>query len=177
MSKNLKGTKTEKNLLEALTGESVARNKYLYYAGVARARGYNEVADIFIASANNEREHANVHLINLGTSTNVLENLLDAIKCENYETTDMYPRMAREAREEGFYEIAEAFENIARAEDSHRMVFFKTRNKLTKETILVPKSNMRWQCRSCGYATNSIDPPNICPLCGEDKAYFKEFEY
>ncbi|MDD2401714.1 MAG: rubrerythrin family protein [Clostridia bacterium] len=171
--KDMKGTKTEKNLWEAFAGESQARNKYTYYASVAKKEGYEQIAEIFRETAENEKEHAKLHLKKLKGIGNTVENLKDAAFGENGEWTDMYPRMAKEAREEGFENIAVLFEGIAEIEKEH-----EERYKLLLLNIEAGKTFKKdgqvfWKCRNCGHIHAAKEAPEVCPVCAHPKSYFE----
>ena len=173
--KNLKGTKTEKNLMEAFAGESQARNKYTYYASVAKKEGYEQIADIFEETANNEKEHAKMWFKELhgGSIPKTAENLLDAAKGENGEWTDMYKRMAEEAREEGFIEIAEKFEGVAAIEKRHEERYNELLKNVKNNTVFSKTEEKVWICRNCGHVYVGKEPPKVCPVCNHPQAYFQ----
>ena len=158
--KELKGTKTEKNLQEAFAGESQARNKYSYWASKAKKDGYVQIAAIFEETANNEKEHAKMwfKLLEGGAIKSTPENLAAAANGENFEWTDMYARMAKEAREEGFDEIAEKFEGVA---------------KIEKERVFSKDGDVIWQCSNCGHIVIGKKAPEECPVCNHPQAYFQ----
>lgn len=171
--KNLKGTRTEKNLWEAFAGESQARNKYSYFASVAKKEGYQQIAAIFAETAENEKEHAKLHfkkLLGIGTTK---ENLADAANDENSEWTEMYPRMAKEAREEGFVEIALLFEGIAAIEKHHEARFRALLKNLENDSVFQKGEEVSWKCRNCGYIHTAVDAPEICPVCVHPQAFFE----
>lgn len=171
--KELKGTKTKKNLEDAFAGESMARNKYTYYASVARNEGYEQMSAIFLETSDNEREHAKVHFKFLGGIGNTLENLQAAWEGENYETTEMYPNMAKDARDEGFDEIATAFEKIAEVEACHRDRYAALRENLKNGTVFKKTTKVQWKCRNCGYICEGTEAPEICPACKHGKTFFE----
>ncbi len=173
--KNLKGTKTEKNLMEAFAGESQARNKYTYYASVAKKEGYEQIAAIFEETANNEKEHAKMWFKELhgGSVPKTAENLLDAAKGENGEWTDMYKRMAEEAREEGFIEIAEKFEGVAAIEKRHEERYNELLKNVKNNTVFSKTEEKVWICRNCGHVYVGKEPPKVCPVCNHPQAYFQ----
>ena len=173
--KNLKGTKTEKNLMEAFAGESQARNKYTYYASVAKKEGYEQIAAIFEETANNEKEHAKMWFKELhgGSIPKTAENLLDAAKGENGEWTDMYKRMAEEAREEGFIEIAEKFEGVAAIEKRHEERYNELLKNVKNNTVFSKTEEKVWICRNCGHVYVGKEPPKVCPVCNHPQAYFQ----
>lgn len=171
--KNLKGTKTEKNLWEAFAGESQARNKYTYFASVAKKEGYEQLANIFLETADNEKEHAKLHLKKLMGIGNTIENLKTAAGGENEEWTDMYPRMAKEAREEGFEDIAKLFEGIAAIEKHHEERYKEFLKNIEEGTIFKKDGKVYWKCRNCGYNHEADAAPEVCPVCNHPKAYFE----
>lgn len=170
---NLKGSKTEKNLLEAFAGESKARNKYTYYAKVAKKEGYEQIAALFLETAENEKEHAKLHFKKLDGIGSTLENLKDAALGENYEWTEMYPKMAKEAREEGFDDIAFMFEGIAKIEKEHEERYKKLLSNVEKGTAFSNKSKTFWKCRNCGFIYEGNEAPKICPVCKHPQSYFE----
>ncbi len=173
MSRSLKGTRTEENLKAAFAGESQARNKYTYFASVAKKEGYEQIAAIFQETADNEKEHAKLHLRALNGIGTTADNLAAAMAGEDEETTDMYPRMAREAREEGFEEIAERFDAIGRIEREHRERFKKLLQNLRTGKVFRRPTASSWRCRNCGYTTRSKEAPEQCPVCKHPRAYFE----
>ena len=175
--KELKGTKTEKNLMEAFAGESQARNKYTYYASVAKKEGYEQIAAIFEETANNEKEHAKMWFKELhgGSVPGTIENLIDAAKGENGEWTEMYKRMAKEAREEGFIEIAEKFEGVAAIEKRHEERYNKLLENVKKNTVFKKTEEKVWICRNCGHIYVGKEAPKVCPVCNHPQAYFELF--
>lgn len=175
--KELKGTKTEKNLMEAFAGESQARNKYTYYASVAKKEGYEQIAAIFEETANNEKEHAKMWFKELhgGAVPGTIENLIDAAKGENGEWTEMYKRMAEEAREEGFIEIAEKFEGVAAIEKRHEERYNKLLENVKKNTVFKKTEEKVWICRNCGHIYVGKEAPKVCPVCNHPQAYFELF--
>lgn len=171
--KNLNGTKTEKNLWEAFAGESQARNKYTYFASVAKKEGYEQLASIFLETADNEKEHAKLHLKKLMGIGNTIENLKAAAGGENGEWTDMYPRMVKEAREEGFEEIARLFEGIAAIEKHHEERYKELLKNIEEGTIFKKDGKVYWKCRNCGYIHEADAAPEVCPVCKHPRAYFE----
>ena len=171
--KNLKGTKTEKNLIEAFAGESQARNKYTYFASVAKKEGYEQIASIFLETSENEKEHAKLHFKKLEGMGNTSENLKTAIAGENYEWTEMYPRMAKEAREEGFEEIARMFEGIAKIEKGHEERYQKLLKNIKEEQVFKKEGKIFWKCRNCGNIYEGPEAPEICPVCKHPRAYYE----
>ena len=173
--KELKGTKTEKNLLEAFAGESMARNKYTYFASKAKKDGYVQIASIFEETAANEKEHAKMwyKLLNGGKVSDTVQNLADAANGENFEWTDMYARMARGAREEGFDEIAEKFEGVAAIEKEHEERYRKLLKNIQDEVVFSREGDVIWQCANCGHIVVSKKAPEVCPVCDHPQAYFQ----
>ncbi len=170
---NLKGTKTEKNLMEAFAGESMARNKYTYFASKAKKDGYEQISALFLETANNEKEHAKIwfkHLSGIGTTE---ENLKAAAAGENEEWTDMYARMAREAREEGFDQIADLFEGVAAIEKEHEERYLKLLENIEKDEVFKKNVKTVWICRNCGHIVDSESAPEKCPVCAHPQAYFE----
>ena len=173
--KELKGTKTEKNLMEAFAGESQARNKYTYYASKAKKDGYEQIAAIFQETADNEKEHAKIwfKLLNGGQVPSTEENLKAAADGENYEWTDMYDRMAKEAREEGFDNIAFLFESVGKIEREHEARYKKLLENLENGLVFSKDGDKIWQCRNCGHIVIGKEAPEVCPVCAHPKAYFE----
>ena len=173
--KDLKGTKTEKNLQEAFAGESQARNKYTYWASKAKKDGYVQIAAIFEETANNEKEHAKMwfKLLEGGAIKSTPENLEAAVNGENYEWTDMYARMAKEAREEGFDAIAAKFEMVAKIEAEHEARYRKLLDNVKKECVFSKDNDVIWQCSNCGHIVIGKKAPEICPVCDHPQAYFQ----
>ena len=173
--KDLKGTKTEKNLQEAFAGESMARNKYSYFASKAKKDGFVQMAAIFEETANNEKEHAKLwyKYLHGGAVPTTEVNLEDAANGENYEWTDMYARMAKEAREEGFDEIAAKFEGVAAIEKEHEERYRKLLQNLRDKKVFSKDGDAVWQCANCGHIVIGKDAPEICPVCEHSQAYFQ----
>jgi rubrerythrin len=173
--KDLKGTKTEKNLQEAFAGESMARNKYSYFASKAKKDGFVQMAAIFEETANNEKEHAKLwyKYLHGGAVPTTEANLEDAANGENYEWTDMYARMAKEAREEGFDEIAAKFEGVAAIEKEHEERYRKLLQNLRDKKVFSKDGDAVWQCANCGHIVIGKDAPEICPVCEHSQAYFQ----
>ena len=173
--KDLKGTKTEKNLQEAFAGESMARNKYSYWASKAKKDGFVQIAAIFEETANNEKEHAKMwfKLLEGGAIKSTPENLEAAAAGENYEWTDMYARMAQEAREEGFNEIAAKFELVAKVEAEHEARYRKLLDNVKKERVFSKDNDVIWQCSNCGHIVIGKKAPQVCPVCDNPQAYFQ----
>lgn len=175
MAKELKGTKTEKNLLEAFAGESMARNKYTYFASKAKKDGYVQISKIFEETAANEKEHAELwyKYLNGGKVSDTMTNLEDAANGENFEWTDMYKRMAIEAREEGFDEIADKFEGVAAIEKEHEERYRKLLDNIKKERVFSKDNDVIWQCSNCGHIVIGKRAPEECPVCNHAQAYFQ----
>ena len=171
---NLKGSKTEKNLMEAFIGESKARNKYTYYASKAKKDGYEIIAKTFEDTANNEKEHAKIwfKLLNGGEISDTLENLKDASDGEHYEWTTMYQNFAKTAKEEGFDEIARLFELITTVEKFHNERYDKLIKLLEDDKIFKSSKVVVWECKNCGFHILSESAPEKCPLCSHEKAFF-----
>lgn len=170
---NLKGSKTEANLMAAFAGESQARNKYTYYASKAKKEGYNQIADLFLATADNEKEHAKLWFKLLHGIGTTAENLEDAAAGENYEWTDMYATFAKEAREEGFIEIAEQFEGVAKIEKEHEERYRALLSNVKKGEVFKKGSIVIWECGNCGHIHVGEEAPEVCPVCFHPKAYFR----
>ena len=170
----LKGTKTEKNLMEAFAGESQARNKYTYFASVAKKEGYEQIAAIFLKTAENEKEHAKLWFKALGELGDTAQNLAAAAAGENYEWTDMYENMAKEADEEGFTEIAAKFRMVAAIERHHEERYLKLLENVEKNTVFSKETGIHiWKCRNCGHIIVGERAPEVCPVCVHPKAYFE----
>ena len=172
MSK-LAGTKTEKNLMEAFAGESMARNKYTYFASKAKKEGYEQISALFLETANNEKEHAKIWFKLLSGIGTTEENLKAAAAGENEEWTDMYARMAREAREEGFDQIADLFEGVGAIEKEHEERYLKLLENVEKEEVFKKNVKTVWICRNCGHIVDSEEAPEKCPVCAHPQAYFE----
>jgi rubrerythrin len=173
--KELKGTKTEQNLLEAFAGESQARNKYTYYASKAKKDGYVQISALFEETANQEKEHAKIwfKLLHGGKVADTLANLVDAATGENQEWTEMYPRMAKEAREEGFDEIADLFEGVAAIEKEHEDRYRKLLKNIEDKIVFTRDGDCIWQCSNCGHIVVGKSAPEKCPVCDHPQAYFQ----
>jgi len=186
MSKNLKGTRTEKNILAAFVGESQARNRYTYFASKAKKEGYIQISNIFSETADNEKEHAK-RLFKLleggevetagtfpaGVIGTTLENLKAAASGENYEHTKMYPEFAKIAEEEGFPEIASIFISIAVAEKQHEKRYLALAENIEKDRVFKRETKVKWRCSNCGYIHEGTEPPEKCPACDHPKAYYE----
>jgi len=167
------GTKTEKNLWEAFAGESQARNKYTYFASVARKAGYEQIAALFLQTAENEKEHAKLWFKALGELGDTAENLLHAAEGENAEWTDMYVRMAREADEEGFHELAEQFRGVAAIEKTHEERYRKLLSNVKAMEVFKKSGVTIWECRNCGHIVVGTTAPEVCPVCKHPQSYFE----
>lgn len=171
----LKGSKTEKNLMDAFAGESQARNKYTYFASKARKDGYEQIAEIFEETANNEKEHAKLwfKLLNNNSIPSTIENLKSAAEGENFEWTDMYDRMAKEAREEGFDRIANLFESVGKIEKEHEARYKKLLENVENGLVFSKEEDKIWICRNCGHIVIGKNAPEVCPVCSHPKAFFE----
>ena len=167
------GTKTEKNLWDAFAGESMARNKYTYFASVAKKAGYEQIAALFLQTAENEKEHAKLWFKALGELGNTAENLLHAAEGEAYEWTDMYAQMAKDADEEGFHDLAEQFRGVAAIEKSHEERYRALLNNVETKTVFEKAGVVMWECRNCGHLVVSAKAPDLCPVCNHPQAYFE----
>lgn len=172
--KCLKGTKTEKNLMEAFAGESMARNKYSYFASKAKKDGYVQIAKFFEETANNEKEHAKIwfKLLHGGAIGSTIENLKAAAEGENYEWTDMYAKFAKEAREEGLEEIAVLFEEVAKIEKMHEERYKTLLKNIETGEVFKRVEEQAWECANCGHVHYGTEAPEVCPVCKHPKAYF-----
>ena len=171
----LKGSRTEANLMAAFAGESQARNKYTYYASKAKKDGYEQIAAIFEETANNEKEHAKMWFKELhgGSVPSTIDNLLDAAEGENYEWTDMYDEFAKVAREEGFDRIATLFEGVAAIEKEHEERYRKLIENIEGGLVFSRDEDKIWQCRNCGHIVIGKEAPVVCPVCAHPQAYFE----
>jgi rubrerythrin len=172
---NLKGTKTEANLLAAFAGESQARVKYDYYASVAKKEGYTVISDIFAETSANEKEHAKIwfKILHDGGIPTTAVNLKDAAAGENYEWTDMYAGFAKTAREEGFDSIANLFESVAKIEKEHEARYRAILNQLETDTVFIRDDVVVWQCMNCGHIHVGKKAPELCPVCQHPQAFFQ----
>ena len=172
---DLKGTKTEQNLMTAFAGESQARNKYTYFASRAKKDGYEQIAAIFEETANNEKEHAKMwfKLLNGGEISDTASNLKAAAEGENYEWTDMYASFAKTAKEEGFNHIAFLFEEVAKIEKEHEERYLKLLANVKDGLVFSKDGDRIWKCRNCGHIVVGKQAPEICPVCAHPKAYFE----
>ena len=173
MANKYAGTQTEKNLWEAFAGESQARNKYTYFASKAKKEGYEQIAALFLKTADNEKEHAKLWFKELGELGNTPENLLHAAEGENYEWTDMYDGFAKTADEEGFHELAAKFRLVA-AIEKHHEERYRALLKNVETAQVFEKSEVKvWECRNCGHIMVGTQAPELCPACAHPKAYFE----
>lgn len=172
----LKGTKTEQNLRDAFAGESQARNKYTYFASVAKKEGYEKIAEIFLETAENEKEHAKLHLKYLKGIGSTADNLRAAAAGELDECTDMYPRMAREAKADGFADIAFILESIGKIEKHHKERYLKLLEEIETNAFFAKKDKVRWICRNCGHIHEGSEAPKSCPVCKHPQAFFEFVE-
>lgn len=172
---DLKGSKTEQNLLKAFAGESQARNKYTFWASQAKKEGYEQISGIFTETADNEKEHAKrlYKFLVGGAIEPTVENLAAAARGENEEHTSMYPEMERIAREEGFDEIADIFREIAEVEEEHEKRFLKLLENIKNNTVFKKAESVKWKCRNCGYIHEGTEPPEVCPACDHPQAYYE----
>ena len=169
----LKGTKTEKNLLDAFAGESQARNKYTYFASVAKKEGFEQIAAIFLETAEQEKEHAKLHFKALNGIGDTLANLKAAAAGEGHEWTEMYPTMAKDARDEGFPEIARLFEGVAKIEKTHQDRYQALLKNLETGTVFKKEQKVKWVCRNCGFTHEGPKAVDKCPVCQHPQAYFE----
>nr|MBQ5811408.1 rubrerythrin family protein [Clostridia bacterium] len=169
---NLKGTKTEQNLLAAFAGESQARNKYTYFASVAKKEGYEQIAAIFQQTADNEKEHAKMWFKALGALGNTAENLASAAEGENYEWTDMYATFAEEAEAEGFKDLAQKFRMVAAIEKTHEERYRKLLGNVEMQKVFEKSEETMWECRNCGHLVMGKKAPQVCPVCAHPQSFF-----
>ncbi len=171
----LKGSKTEKNLMEAFAGESQARNKYTYFASKAKKDGYEQIAAIFLETAENEKEHAKMwfKLLEGGDIKSTTDNLKEAIAGENFEWTDMYERFAKEAKEEGFDRIAYLFEEVGKIEKEHEERYKKLLDNIDGDLVFSKDGDRIWKCRNCGHIVIGKKAPMVCPVCNHPQSYFE----
>ena len=167
------GTKTEKNLMEAFAGESQARNKYTYFASQAKKAGYEQISAIFLETAEQEKEHAKMWFKEFNGIGDVAENLEAAAAGEHEEWTDMYVRMAKDAEEEGFNELASKFKGVASVEAEHEKRYRRLLDSFKAGKTFKEDAPLGWKCRNCGYVHDEIDAPDICPVCAHPLAYFE----
>lgn len=173
MANKYAGTKTEKNLWEAFAGESQARNKYTYFASVAKKEGYEQISALFLKTAENEKEHAKLWFKELGELGKTTENLQHAAEGENFEWTDMYERMAREAEEEGFPELAAKFRGVGAIEKMHEERYRQLLQNVETAKVFEKSEVKVWECRNCGHIVVGTKAPEICPVCNHPQAYFE----
>lgn len=173
--KQLKGTKTEANLKAAFAGESQARNKYTYFASKAKKDGYEQIAELFLETAENEKEHAKMwfKLLCGGDVPSTAENLKDAAAGENFEWTEMYAQFAKEAKEEGFDRIAYLFESVGAIEKAHEERYLHLLEKVEGGIVFSRDGDAIWQCRNCGHLVIGVKAPEVCPVCAHPKSYFQ----
>ena len=169
----LKGSKTEKNLRTAFSGESEARNKYTYFASVAKKDGYEQIAAIFLDTANNEKEHAKMWFKALGGLGDTAQNLLSAAEGENYEWTDMYAQFAKEAEEEGFLDLANKFKMVAAIEKTHEERYRALLNNVEMQQVFEKAEMTMWECRNCGHLVMGKKAPQVCPVCAHPQSFFE----
>jgi rubrerythrin len=169
----LEGSQTEKNLWAAFAGESQARNKYTYFASVAKKEGYEQIADIFTEAAGNEKEHAEIEFKFLKGIGETKDNLKAAAEGEHYEWIDMYPSFAKVAREEGFVEIARVLKEIGEVEEQHEKRYRKLLDNLNKKRAFRSDKIVKWKCRNCGYVHKGTTPPARCPACDHPQSYYE----
>ena len=169
----LKGTKTEQNLRDAFAGETQARSKYDYFASVAKKEGYEQIAAIFQATANNEKEHAKLWFKALQGIGKTTDNLAAAAAGENYEWTDMYDRFAREADEEGFHQLAEQFRGVAAIERAHEERYRALLQNIEMQKVFEKSEETMWECRNCGHLVMGKKAPDVCPVCNHPQSYFE----
>ena len=173
MANKYAGTKTEKNLWEAFAGESQARNKYTYFASAAKKEGFEQIAALFLKTAENEKEHAKLWFKELGELGSTAENLGHAADGENFEWTDMYERMAREAEEEGFPELAAKFRGVAAIEKAHEERYRALLRNVETAPVFEKSEVKVWECRNCGHIVVGTAAPEVCPVCNHPQAYFE----
>lgn len=173
MANKYSGTKTEQNLRTAFSGESEARNKYTYFASVAKKQGFEQIAALFLKTAENEKEHAKLWFKELNGLGDTAQNLLSAAEGENYEWTDMYDRMAREAEEEGFPEIAARMRGVAAIEKAHEERYRRLLRNIEEGIVFSREGDMVWQCRNCGHIVVGTKAPEVCPVCDHAQSYFE----
>lgn len=173
---NLKGTKTEKNLMEAFAGESQARNKYTFYASTAKKEGYEQIAAIFEETAHNEKEHAKIwfKLLHDGKVPSTIENLKDAAEGENYEWTDMYDEFSKTAKEEGFDHISFLFASVAKIEKEHEERYKKLLENINNNVVFEREEKLMWICRNCGHVHYGESAPKVCPVCAHPQSFFEQ---
>ena len=173
MSNPYEGTQTEKNLQAAFAGESQARNKYTYFASVAKKEGYEQISALFLKTADNEKEHAKMWFKELKGIGNTAENLEAAADGENYEWTDMYEEFAKTADEEGFHELAEKFRGVAAIEKHHEERYRALLNNVKTKQVFEKSEVKVWECRNCGHIVVGTNAPDVCPVCNHPQSYFE----
>jgi ferredoxin hydrogenase len=167
------GTKTEQNLMEAFAGESMARNKYTYFASVAKKAGFEQIAALFLETADQEKEHAKMWFKALGELGNTAENLLHAAEGENYEWTEMYEQFAKDAEEEGFTRLAYQFRAVAKIEKAHEERYRALLNNVEMQAVFAKSEMTMWECRNCGHLVMGKKAPQVCPVCNHPQSYFE----
>jgi ferredoxin hydrogenase len=167
------GTKTEKNLMEAFSGESQARNKYTYFSNIAQREGFDQLSELFLKTARNEQEHARIWFEELGHLGNTAANLLQAAEGEHYEWTDMYDRFAKEAAEEGFADLAERFRRVAAIEKAHEERYRALLKNVEMQQVFEKGEETMWECRVCGHLVMGKKAPQVCPVCTFSQSYFE----
>lgn len=170
---NLKGSKTEANILAAFAGESQARNKYSYFASVAKKEGYEQIAGIFLETADNEKEHAKRLIKFLDVIGSTVDNLKAAAAGENHEWTSMYKEFEKVAREEGFDQIADVFREIGEVEEEHEKRYLKLLENIKNNVVFHKDQPVKWRCRNCGYVHEGTDAPDVCPACAHPQGYYE----
>ena len=173
MANKYAGTKTEKNLWEAFAGESQARNKYTYFASTAKKEGFEQISALFLKTAENEKEHAKLWFKELGELGDTAANLLHAAEGENFEWTDMYERMAKDAEEEGFPELAAKFRGVAAIEKAHEERYRALLSNIETKQVFEKSSVKVWECRNCGHLVVGTAAPEVCPVCNHPQSYFE----
>ena len=173
MDMELKGSKTEKNLMTAFAGESEARNKYTYFASVAKKEGYEQISAIFLKTAENEKEHAKMWFKALGGLSDTAKNLAAAAEGENYEWTDMYATFAKEAEEEGFTKLAAQFRGVAAIEKAHEERYRALLSNVEMQKVFEKSEQTMWECRNCGHLVMGKKAPEVCPVCAHPQSYFE----
>ncbi len=169
----LKGSRTEANLMAAFAGESQARNKYTYFASVAKKQGFEQISAFFAETAGNEKEHAEMWFKELGLLGDTAQNLKEAAGGEHYEWESMYPEFAKIAREEGFARIAVLFEKVAEIEKTHEERYMKLLDNLNAAKVFVKDEQVVWICRNCGHLHTGTEAPKVCPVCAHPQSYFE----
>ncbi len=170
---DLKGSKTEKNLMEAFAGESEATNKYVYYASQAKKEGYEQISAIFRQTSDNEREHAKLWARALGLVGDTKKNLEDAANGERYEWSEMYKGFAEVAKEEGFNELAVLFEEVAEVEEAHETRYRQLLKRVTDGSVFSRPEPIKWHCRNCGYVHEGKEAPEVCPACAHPQSFYE----